>query len=142
MNAKQKEQIEAQNTLRAMINPGDTVYTVLRHVSTSGMTRIIGMFAMIDNQPREITYQVAKATGDTITNKSHYGIKATGCGMDMGFHLVYNLGRVLWPEGFECIGHEHCWPARCPSNDHSNGDFDFTPHNHKDGGYALRHKWL
>lgn len=42
-----------------------------------------------------------------------------GCGMDMGFHLVYSLSRVLFSPkqgGFECLGIGHY----CPSNDHSN----------------------
>lgn len=59
-----------------------------------------------------------------------------GCGMDVGFSLVYNLGWVLFPNGFECVG------ERCPSNDHSNGDRDYSPHHHSDGGYALRQRWL
>lgn len=60
-----------------------------------------------------------------------------GCGMDMGFHVVYELGYTLYGrDGFICIG------ERCPSNDHSNGDRDYTPHAHTDGGYALRYEWL
>lgn len=31
---------------------------------------------------------------------------------------------------------------RCPSNDHSNGDRDYTQHHHSSGGYALSHRWL
>ena len=27
------------------------------------------------------------------------GIKMSGCGMDMGFAMVYSLGSVLWPKG-------------------------------------------
>lgn len=48
----------------------------------------------------------------------------------MGFHVVYGLARTLWPDGYGCIG-EHC-----PSNDHSNGDRDYTPHT----GQVLRCK--
>jgi hypothetical protein len=61
--------------------------------------------------------------------------------MDTGFHLVYNLGYVLFPLGFECTGCDEP-PNLCPSNDHSNGDRDYAPHNHKDGGYALRSQWI
>lgn len=65
------------------------------------------------------------------------GLTVGGCGMDMGFHLVYNLSRVLFPSGFECIG------KGCPSNDHSNGDRNYEPHRHTgDGGYAIKHRWL
>lgn len=37
-----------------------------------------------------------------------------GCGMDMGFSLVYDLGRVLFRDNFRCIG------KGCPSSDHDN----------------------
>lgn len=66
------------------------------------------------------------------------GLIVGGCGMDMGYHLVYALARKLWPDGFDCIG------PGCPSNDHSNGDRDYTPghRHHADGGYCLKHRWL
>jgi hypothetical protein len=35
--------------------------------------------------------------------------------MDMHYHLVYSLGRALYPEGHRCTG-----KSNCPSNDHSN----------------------
>ena len=54
----------------------------------------------------------------------------------MGFHVVYNLGATLYPEGYDCIG------LGCPSCDHSNGDRNRSPHPHKDGVYALRHRWI
>jgi hypothetical protein len=59
-----------------------------------------------------------------------------GCGMDMGFAAVYGLSYALFGKGFECTG------PNCPANDHSNGDRDYTPHMHSDGGYALKHRWL
>jgi hypothetical protein len=47
-----------------------------------------------------------------------------GCGMDMGFSVVCNLGAMLWPMGTD------------------------TPHGTRNGapdsagGYALKHKWI
>jgi len=43
---------------------------------------------------------------------------------------------ALFSGGFTCPGKD------CPSNDHSNGDRDYTPHMHTDPGYALRQRWL
>jgi hypothetical protein len=90
----------------------------------------------------------------------------------MGFHLAYTLSRVIYPDGFGCIGKPNDaarrWSGACPSNDHSNGDRDYTPHGlsdengvpedrepapgevadgckrhwHRDGGYALLHRWI
>ena len=57
--------------------------------------------------------------------------------MEMGFSLVYTLSSTLYPEGFKCIGY-----GRCPSNDHRNGDRDYSPHQHDSGGYAINHEWL
>lgn len=69
-----------------------------------------------------IDYWAARALGYRIGK--HGGIVVGGCGMDMGFHLVYNLGRTLWPTGTD--------------NPHGrrNG------HPDSDGGYALKHGWL
>ena len=65
------------------------------------------------------------------------GLIVGGCGMDMGFEIVYNLGRTLWPDGAPCVG------EKCQSNDHHNGDWDYTAGKlHRDGGYALKHQWL
>jgi hypothetical protein len=145
-----KESAEAIEKLRATLKPGDTVSTVLRHVSRSGMQREISLFI---GECERIDWLVARALSDRIGK--HDGIVATGCGMDMGFSLVYNLGRTLWPDGVPCSG------KGCQSNDHSNGDRDYTPHAnhpqvckdnpetctgakhwHGDGGYAFRHQWI
>lgn len=149
MSTKQAEREEARTKLRAMLPPGSTVYTILRHVSRSGMLRCVSVVIQEADGPNDVTWLAARALGEKINNR-HDGINMSGCGMDMGFALVYNLASVLYPDGFGCAG------AGCPSNDHSNGDRDYTPHpgcgkpdrrGHRDhwhasGGYALRHRWL
>jgi hypothetical protein len=89
---------------------------------------------------RRIGWLACQAMGDNY-DSDRQGIKASGCGMDMGFNLVYNLGRTLWPKGFKCIGRD-----RCRANDHVNpgpsrGDYS-RKHHHTDSGYALKHEWL
>ena len=66
-----------------------------------------------------------RADGYNITRTG--GLVVGGCGMDMGFHVVYSLGRVLWPKGFKVNGIGR------------NGDI--SGHD-KDGGYRLVHQWL
>jgi hypothetical protein len=151
--AAKAEREEAKDKLRQWIKPGDTVHTILRHVSRSGMLREIGIVLLKDGTDLHPNYLVAKALGERVGKRD--GIVVGGCGMDMGFHIVYNLSHTLWPDGFGCIG------KGCRSNDHSNGDRDYTPHNwvspvvglggcvdpprahwHTDGGYALNHRWL
>lgn len=133
---KQADREEAIAELRAILRPGDTVYTILRHRSRSGMSRVIDLYVQGPDGPRGIGWQAAKATGNRY-DSNREGIKIGGCGMDMGFALVYALSSTLFPDGFECIG------ERCPANDHSNGDRDYTPHPHPQaGGYALVQRWL
>ena len=137
MKVSKAERDKAIMDLRKMLAPGDTVFTVLRNQSRSGMSRRIDCYKLEDNQPRWLSRLVAKATGFTFSDK-HEAIRVDGCGMDMGFHVVSTLSRVLCPDGFTCIGNNQ----RCPSNDHSNGDQDYTPHHHNAGDYALRHRWM
>ena len=107
------------------------------------MQREIGVVLMRENGvDLHPNYLVAQAIGAKLGKRD--GIIMGGCGMDMGFSLVYNLSSALFPDGFECIGKGDDRGAfsRCPSNDHTNGDRDYSPHKHSDGGYALRHRWL
>lgn len=139
MRQAEKDRAEAVETLSKMLKPGDTVFTVLRSVSRSGMSREIGLLVPTNgNGDRpgffHPNYSASVLTGNR-QNKAGDGVKVSGCGMDMGFHLVYAISRRLWPNGFKCIG------EGCPSNDHSNhADRENTQHS--DGGYALRHEWV
>lgn len=128
------EKQRAIDFLRAHLPPGSTVYTTLKHVSRSGMMRRIAVTACIDGEYANISYYVARALGWTLDDG---GIRVSGCGMDMGFHVVHCLGYALYPDGFRCIG------ERCPAADHSNPDSrHITEHGKSQGGYALRHRWL
>lgn len=135
MTKKERERAEAIEELRKILKPGDTVYTSLIHCARSGMMRVLDLRVIRDNAPWRITGYAADAIGARY-NRRHDGLEVGGCGMDMGFHAVYNLSRSLWPAGFDCIS------ENCPSNDHSNGDRERSPHPHHDGGYALRHRWM
>ena len=170
MKYSKPEVEESLARLREWIKPGDTVYTILRHRSSSGMSREIGVALISNDKERGVVdlhpnYAVARVLGARMGKRD--GVIMGGCGMDMGFHLVYSLASVLFPHGFGCTG------ARCFSNDHSTGERDHTPHScgepvkfegegyaakpvawtyppdklrrvhwHRDGGYALRHRWL
>jgi hypothetical protein len=118
--AIEKDRENAIKALKKILKPGDTVYTILRHVSRSGMMRHISLIAGKDSH--DITYLAAKAMNDKIAKDG--GIKTPGCGMDMGFHLVYNLGYTLWPKGTP------------KPHGTRNGEPD------SDGGYALNQRWL
>ncbi|MDE2101388.1 MAG: hypothetical protein KGL39_29340 [Patescibacteria group bacterium] len=141
--ALREERERATHMLREMLHPGQTIYTILRYVSRSGMMRHVSVVVIQDGRPRQIDGLVATATGLKLTEgRDKEGIRVGGCGVDAGFEVVYSLARVLYPEGFGCVG------DKCSSNDHSNGDYDRTPHTpesphwHEAGGYAFRREWL
>ena len=128
---------EAINTLKSWIKAGDTLYTALNHVSTSGMFRLISVFAMVENEPINIDWYIEKL-GQYKRDKKRDGLRVYGCGMDMGFSVVYNLSSILYPE-YECL---ELKGKRCPSNFHVNSRIKgSTEPLHKDG-YAVSQKWL
>lgn len=131
------ERTEAADRLREWLRPGDTVHCILRHVSSSGMLRVIQLVKLDckAGRPLSLGYNAAAAMADRY-DRDREGIRVSGAGMDMGFHLVYNLGATLWPNGYRCVG------KRCVSNAHSNGAPRDGRSKHRDGGYALRQEWL
>ena len=114
--------------LKSLIKPGSVIYTKLESVSASGMSRRISVYVVRPAKKGEaarisnISYSVSVATGDRMSEKG--GIVATGCGMDMGFAIVYALGRALWPKG------------TTKPHGTRNGAPD------KDGAYVLKHEWI
>jgi hypothetical protein len=140
---KQAARDEAIDRLREMIKPGDTVSTVLRHVSRSGMSRSISVMHADEDGISDVSYLVARALDDKI-DQVNGGVKVGGCGMDMGFHLVYNLSRTLYAR-YQCLGKGDNWSERCPSNTHVNpgperDDYSYSAF-HSDG-YALHQRWV
>lgn len=120
----------ARATLRLLLKPGSPVYAVLKHRSASGMTRCFKLLIIAKDykgklEIRDISYLAAKATGFTYNTK-YEAVQVNGCGMDMGFHCVYSLSRVLWPDGFKL-------PKGQLGRNGDTSGFD------TDGGYALQH---
>lgn len=138
--AQQADRDKAIAELLQLIKPGGTIRLILRHTSRSGMRRRISLlFVDSDGMVYHLDNRVDRALNPERRQKAcaGEGVQVDGCGMDMGFDLVYRLGRALWPQGFACISFAE--PYRCPSNDHSNGDH---PLHHSDGGYALEMDWI
>lgn len=128
MNANEINKNEALEMLSKILKPGDTVYTVLRSVSKSGMSRKIDMF-MVDHE-KNLSYLSGYAANACGHSRDARGaIKISGCGMDMGFDLVYSLGRVMFPDGFTIP------QGKTGRNGDASG-YD------KDGGYAFNQRWL
>jgi hypothetical protein len=86
-----KDQLNAINELSTILRdiPGDTIYTVIRHVSTSGMQREISVKMIDSGRIIHLDWLVSIALGKKIGKNN--GIVMKGCGMDMGFALVDNI---------------------------------------------------
>ena len=120
---KEKEQREAREFLLTFLKPNSTIYTACFRVAESGMSRNIGVYAVKDSEIICLDFYVEKLCG-YMRAENDNGVKVSGCGMDMGFAIVYDLGSKLWP-----IGTPKPHGTR-------NGNPD------SDGGYALKHKWM
>ncbi len=96
---KAREKEEAKEKLKEILDGVDTVYTIIRHVSQSGLYRVISLYIIQDNQPYCIDYLAGKIL-EGIDNR-HGGCKASGAGMDAGFHLVYTLGLKVFGDGYK-----------------------------------------
>ncbi len=141
---KKQARQESIDYLLKVLGKSHHVYTAIKHVSSSGMTRHISCYAAIKDQYTkhpgivDITWHVGRVL-DYKRNRSNGGLVVGGCGMDMGFHVVYTLSSYMYRGGFRCFG------AACQANDHFNDrDCDRAKgkHLHKDGGYALSQSWL
>lgn len=107
------------------------LYTNLRHVSRSGMQRKIDVITLMPNGDKVdkswLSYWAAKALGWRFCKK-YDAVIVGGCGMDMGFHLVYALSSII----FRDVPRDQ-WPADLPLR---NGEVEDDP------GYVLQHKWV
>lgn len=85
------------NRLRLMLTPGDTVYTLVNHASSTGMSRSIKLFAIVENDIRDLSFTASIALDWPMHTKG--GIKVNGGmrSMDMAFHTVYTLASILYP---------------------------------------------
>lgn len=78
-------------------DPKPVIYTINRHTSSSGMSRDISLVYIKNGELYHINYSASKALGDRLVSRNgHDAIRVSGCGMDMGFHLVYSLSSVLF----------------------------------------------
>lgn len=109
--------------LLKQIKVGATIYTKCNHVSNSGMSRDISVYVVTkDSTIWDISMMTADLCG--YSQAKDGSVKMGGCGMDMGFAIVYALGGALWPSG-----------TKRPHGTR-NGEPDTS------GGYALKHQWL
>ena len=103
MTKLQKQEIEQEKkSLLALIERAakdisghPVVYLILRHVSRSGMYRVLDSYLSIDGDMHRITHSHALILNGRY-DRRHEGLGVTGCGMDMGFDAVYRLSTRLY----------------------------------------------
>ncbi len=154
---------EAIDRLREILRPGDRVFGIVRTVSRSGMSRTIDFYAFkgaADGTDRlYLSGYIAEALDYSRTNDG--ALRVGGCGMDMIFSVVYNLGRVLFPGGFGIAcekgptsgplkwakpNYRPKTPQEAAEMVRAGAVFYGRNHNRSgwdtDGGYALKHEAL
>lgn len=96
-----KDEVErATDDMAALVSPGDTVYTVIRSVAKSGMSRTLSLFVVKDGKLRNVTWDVSRILGYPLSDvNGHRALRVNGAGMDMGFHVVYSLSHELFQRG-------------------------------------------
>lgn len=100
--AQQAEQTEALDKLKDILKAGDTLYTILRNVSSSGMSRVISVVKVEDGDIRILDGLIERAGlyKRTPASSRHDGLKVSGAGMDMGFAVVYRLSGAVLEDGY------------------------------------------
>jgi hypothetical protein len=93
------EKAERLASLKDLLKGVTTLYTNLRKVSASGMSREISVHIVKDGEILDISYGVSVVLGWPQSRNSN-AIKVSGCGMDMGFHLVYTLAQIICDDGY------------------------------------------
>ena len=81
--------------LKELIKKNDTIYYFVVKVSPSGMSRHIRFFKIENNQIEHLTYNICKELNYKYKNITN-GLYVSGCGMDMGFHIISNLSYYLF----------------------------------------------
>lgn len=136
--------------LRDLLPPETTIHGVVRSIAKSGLSRRFSFFVVTNGSLRDITMLFGDATGRLVKDGE---VSVSGCGMDMGFAAVYDLGRALYPNGFGLIGTNPAGKTtRAKSVKHAKQlqkkGFVFRGRNgdpsgwETDGGYALNHNYI
>ena len=89
------------------------IYTVLRSVSKSGMSRVISIY-VVDRavgRIKNLSWYYERSYGRQAHDKHGgvWAVKVGGVGMDMGFHLASSLFGIAKQEGLVAEDFRHEW---------------------------------
>jgi len=154
MSNNQQRYHDALRVLRDVyqLKAGATIYTTLKYVSPNGMRRRVSVFIAHDSKIVCIDYYVANLLCRSVATDG--GIVCTGAGLDVGFELVYRMGRHMFVGGFGVpMRRPPSSVETCPSSAEEaaawasqgfrgrgrNGDQSGWDN---DGGYAFNQQWI
>lgn len=97
---RETQSAAALKELRDLLPAGSTVYTILRDVSRSGLSRKISLVIFRTTEqgevyPLNLTNLVARALDMRTKTGFNDSIIVGGVGTDAGFHLVYSIAQAL-----------------------------------------------
>lgn len=125
--ASKKEQTQLdidyarEQLLTHYLTEGDTVYTILRSVSANYMSRTISLKVTKGSKILDLTYYASVLLGWKLVEvNGSRALRVGGAGMDMGFHTVYTLSRVLFNSPLK----------------------QYDTQSNPDAGYLLNQAWL
>ncbi len=100
---RDKEKAQQIKDLRKLLKRcNNKVFGIVKSVSSSGMSRNIDFYAFecVKGEVKKhwLSYRIAGLL-DYSFNDNKESVKVSGCGMDMIFSVVYNLGSCLYPKG-------------------------------------------
>lgn len=70
------------------------IYTIVRGVAKSGMSRRLSFFMVEDGALINITQVIAQCLGYTL-NEREWSFRVSGCGMDMIFDTLYRFAKKI-----------------------------------------------
>tara|TARA_Y100001938_G_C7761811_1_gene268944 strand:- start:52 stop:360 length:309 start_codon:yes stop_codon:yes gene_type:complete len=93
-----KKDIKKQ--LKKLFPKGSTAFTLVTKVAPSGMSRhILVTGSGRKGHVQNVSWYIAEFL-DYKYKPDTRSVFVGGCGMDMGFHLVYTLSSVLYDDGY------------------------------------------
>jgi hypothetical protein len=94
-----KQQIQdSTEYLNRHLSKGSLIVVVIHDVSKSGGSRNISLYTIKDNDFVYLTTAAATVLGWPLNKRDH--IRVSGCGMNMCFHTVETLSRILTGESY------------------------------------------
>jgi len=87
-----------EKLLKEWFPNGSVAHTTVVHVARSNLSRHIKVFAIDGKRILNVSGYVAEYLDYRFTKKD--AVFVSGCGMDMGFHLIYTLSQKLYGDGY------------------------------------------